>query len=191
MKHADELEYPLVYPEAVIQNAILYTAIKLACWLSNKKASNVLIVPVIQTGKFLPTELFFTSGLLSKLKRTYDILPIKSDGSIPEQYREEYSRIKEFKTDIVILDVVCASGHTLNAISDYFHKPSVDILTVVLLDKQVSGRSFHPDISAIQDSRFAWWSGCGLEDVEGFVDKSPHLVGRPPCCIQDDITSKS
>ena len=173
------IKYPLEYPKDVIKNMIWASAFKLACWLSSKEASEVLIVPIVNSVHFYPRELMFTEHLLSLIKNSYDVLPITSKGRVPQQYEERLNHMQS-KKDIVLIDVISATGHTLKSLRDKMCGTDVDILTIVLLDRQTPGREYCPDISVIQDSRPAWWVGYGLEDPTGQQIDLPYLVGLEP-----------
>lgn len=182
-----QIEYPIVYSEGYINQVTASIAVKLALWLETKTLSRVCFVPIMNGGYY------FATCLLNQLNPYCGIavkpVYVKSyDG----QNRREIQLLRELPTfdnydSVVLIDDVCDSGHTLEYVKSLFNA-KVDVLTVVLLDKQVEGRVFIPDISAIRDPRPAWWRGCGMDDVRGGSRELPELVGEEPT---KDLKKKS
>lgn len=181
MKSAD-VGYPIRYSEDFIKDATLVSCVKLASWLYTKNPDTVLFVPILDSG------LVFSRSLLRNLSCTYAVLPImvkiydelcKKEIQLTFLECCEPIDISQYR-DIVIVDSFCETGHTLKAVRDYVYKPGVDIFTIVLLDRQLPGRVYRPDVSAIQDSRPARWVGCGMDFVDGEGSELPYLIGYRP-----------
>lgn len=174
-----KIEYPIVYSEGYINQVTASIAVKVALWLGTKTLSRVCFIPIMNGGYY------FATCLLNQLNPHCGIavkpVYVKSyDG----QDRKETQLLRSLPNidnydSVVLIDDVCDSGHTLEYVKSLFAEKA-DVLTVVLLDKQVEDRVFIPDISAIRDPRPAWWRGCGMDDVCGGSRELPELIGEKP-----------
>lgn len=158
------------YSKDEIQAKVKSLGAEISIWCEkvwDQSHTDVIAIPVLRGG------IFFFADLVRNLTCSVEIAPAQSWGYElkPGEVRDEIAlaidQVPAKGRSILIIDDICDSGRTLNALTDaLLKKGAVEVKSVVLIKREMEKETFDPDWVGFNFRGEEWFVGYGMEDTE-------------------------
>jgi hypoxanthine phosphoribosyltransferase len=162
--------YQLLYSKEQIAERVQVLGKEIDAWIdqgvSEDGGRDVLALPVMRGG------LFFFADLSRAVENSLELNPIQSwayngeeNTALPTGVTVKTSDLPVKGRRVLIVDDICDSGGTLQAIYDsLLQRGAAEVHAVVLVQRIVSEPTFHPQWCGFKYDGPEWFVGYGMDD---------------------------
>ncbi len=129
--------------------------------------TDLLAIPVLRGG------MFFFSHLVQAIEHSVEIAPVRAWGydgnSIAKEMRVSMEDVPAGGRAVLIVDDICDSGRTLEAMKSAFLRAGArEVRSAVLIKRVIGGVASEPDWVGFSYQGSEWLVGWGMDDSERF-----------------------
>ncbi|MCB0339143.1 MAG: hypothetical protein KDD53_06045 [Bdellovibrionales bacterium] len=161
--------FQITFTEADIARQIKRVGSEISVWAKkiwDDSHTDVVAVPVLRGG------IFFFSDLVRSVTTSVEIAPVKTWGYVEGENEQKLAKVKVESSmvpakgrRILLIDDICDSGRTLEALSEHFIEAgALEVRSCVLIKRVIEEETFNPTWVCFEYNGPEWFVGYGMED---------------------------
>ena len=176
--------FQLLYSPGQIAEAVNRIGAQVDEWAAEvwqRSHTDILTIPVLRGG------IFFFTDLVRRISHSIEITPAQTwayEAAVNEVQRPEVkldiSQVPGRGRDLLLVDDVCDSGRTLDALKRaLLANGARAVKSAVLIRRMIQGQTFAPDWSGFEYHGDEWFVGYGMEDSDRWRNlPGVHIIRR-------------
>ncbi len=166
-------EFTLKYDKEKIDSTCQRIGSEITDWIrKTDESKEVIVIPVLRGG------VFFFTDLVRKIDESIEVAPVRTwaysrtdsgEGVLNSDVKIHYNDMNPAGRRILLVDDICDSGSTLEALSAYFlNIGATEVRSAALIKRELGNDKFQPDYVGFSYSGKEWFVGYGMNSKDSF-----------------------